>query len=605
VPFQVASKYKASVVNSYFDILVSYGDQYDVLGLRDLVDLKMRADGNFDVALKNPEYEITRAIRKVLASYQGGGSPFATLQEPLTFTGYVSSEQVLPASLLPARKALDAALAKLRKEAGDKLAVTFKDPDTDPALAKKLDQEFGFQPLVTGLLDPRPFWFQMTLSNGRDTEPVALPGTLKEDGFERSLEAAVKRFSPGFLKTVAVVTPPDMPGPGIPGMAGGAQFSLLRTAMSASVRWLDTDLKEGQVPPAADMLLVLDPQNLDDKQVFAIDQFLMQGGSVLVATSPTEVQFGQSLSGQPVKSGLENWLAGYGVSLGKGLVLDPRCGALPIPVERPIGGGMSVREIELASYPYIVDVRGDGLNPNNPATASLGDIQVPWAAPVIADAAKNKGRKLVTLLASSPQSWTSAAQGLLPDYNAHPELGFAPAGPRAAQPLAVMLEGRFDSAFRGKPSPILEAAKKPDASKAAADGAEKKPAEATQPGPERIGQVIDHSPDSARLIVVGSSALFADVPTAMIGQALGTQNLKPAEFAQNLVDWSLEDQGLLGIRSRGEFARTLVPLSRERQTWWEYGNYALALGGLAVVWLLHRRRRQAAVRHYAALLQEV
>lgn len=607
VPFQIAGKYKASVVNSYFNILVRYGDQYQVLGFRDLIDVKVRSEGDFDVALKNPEYDITRAIRKTLLSYQGGGSPFATLTRPLTFTAYVSPDAALPSGLAPARKALDQALAKLGAEAGGKLKVTFRDPGNDPALAKQLGQQFGFEPLVTSPFDPHPFWFQFTLSDGRQTEQVPLPQKPDENGFQRSLEAAVKRFSPGFLKTVAVVAPPpsqryDAPGP---------QFSTLRDAMGDSVRWLDTDLADGQVPATADMLMVLDPEGLGQRQVFAIDQFLMQGGTVMVATAPTRVDVGRTISARPVKSGLEDWLGGYGLGFGKGLVLDPKSGALPIPVERPVGDGMSVREIELAPYPYIIDARGAGLNADSPVTASLGQLDVPWAAPLEVDAARNKGRKVTTLLRSSKDSWVSSSNDLLPDYGRYHDLGFAPSGTRGARTLAVMLEGRFDSAFKGKPSPLLPttapAATSGAAAKPGADSAGKKPvaAPAKPAAPPTIGRVIDHSPASARLILVGSGALFTDQASAMIGQALGNTYLKPAAFAENLVDWSLEDQGLLGIRSRGHFARTLAPLSREAQANWEYANYGLALGGLALVWLLNRRRRHRAEVRYAQLLQEV
>jgi gliding motility-associated transport system permease protein/gliding motility-associatede transport system auxiliary component len=598
VPFQVANKYKSSVVNSYFDILVRYGDQYQVLGLRDLIDVKARSEQDFDVALKNPEYDITRAIRKVLVSYQGGGNPFASLSRPLTFTGYITADQDLPKALQPARTALGKALAKLRQQAGNKLRVDFRDPGTDPALAKKLEQQFGMQPLAAGLLDPRTFWFGLTLSDGRQTEQVPLPETLTADAFQHSLEAAVKRFSPGFLKTVAVVTPPGMPvGPY--GQTIGPRFSILRKAMSDEVRWLPTTLKDGQVPPAADMLMVLDPQNLNQEQVFAIDQFLMQGGSVMVATSPTEVTVGQSIDGRTVNSGLEDWLAGYGLKLGKGLVLDPESGALPIPVERPIGGGLSVREIQLAAYPYIVDVRGAGLDPASPITASLGDLQVPWAAPIDVNAAKNKKRKLTTLLSSSNRSWVSDSPNLLPDYRTHPNLGFAPKGKRGARPLAVMLEGSFTSAFKGKESPVLAAAAK------AKSTDKTKPAAGKPDSSTPVGRVIDHSPASARLILVGSGALFTDQANDLISQATGRRELRPAQFAENLVDWSLEDQGLMGIRSRTRFARTLAPLTREAQTSWEYGNYALALGGLVLVWFLNRRRRSRAAARYLQLLKEV
>lgn len=608
VPFQTTNKYQASVVNSYFDIVVSYGDQYQTLAFRDLIDVKIRGEGDLDVALKNPEYDITRAVRKVLLSYQGGGNPFATLPRPLEFTGYVSA-QALPASLAPVRKALDDALAELRTEAGDKLRVRFEDPSTDASLARRLGDE-GLEPLVTGLFNPRPFWFHMTLADGRQVERVPLPESADTAGFKRSIEAAVKRFSPGFLKTVAVVTPPPPAAQAIG--RGGAGFSTLREALGDSVHWLDTDLAEGRVPAAADMLVLLAPESLNPKQVFAVDQFLMQGGTVLLATAPVDVTLGHGISTRPVQSGLHDWLAGRGLNLGKALVLDTRSGALPIPIERPIGGGMTVREVRLAPYPYIVDVRGGGLDDASPVTAGLGQISVPWAVPVNVDAEKNKARKVTTLLQSSGSSWVSDSTNLLPDYRQFPQLGFAVGNEQGAQPLAVMVEGTFESAYKGKPSPLLESEK--DALKAAVDKAAGK----TPPEPDRsaatkgntspfatVGRVLEQSPASARLIVVGSNALFNDQTMNLVSQALGTTYRKPAEFALNLVDWSLEDQGLLAMRSRTRYARTLDPLSPAAQAGWEYADYGLVLAGLVVVWLVLRRRRSLAARRYQLLLQEV
>jgi ABC-2 type transport system permease protein len=597
VPFQTAGKYQASVVNSYFDIVVNYGDQFQRLGFRDLIDVKVRAEGEFDVALKNPEYDITRAVRKVLLSYQGGGNPFSTLPRPVEFTGYVS--QGLPSNLAPTRKALDDALAQLRAQAGDKLRVTFKDPSTDAALAKQLTDE-GLQPYVTGLLDPRPFWFQMTLADGRQVERVPLPETADVDGFKRSIEAAVKRFAPGFLKTVAVVTPTPSPEMG----RGSANFGSLREALEDSARWLDTDLSDGHVPAAADMLLVLAPESLNTKQVFAIDQFLMQGGTVLISTSPTDVSLGQGIVPRPVQSGLQDWLAGIGINLGKNLVLDTQSGALPIPIERPIGGGMSVREVRLAPYPYFVDVRGTDLDSANPVTASLGEINVPWAVPVNVDTEKNQARKVTTLLRSSRNAWLSDSANLLPDYRQYPQIGFPVGSQRGSQPLAVMVEGPFDSAYKGKPSPLLEAEKdKPTPDKAAEKPDSKGDA---KPSPfANVGRVINQSPASARLIVIGSNALFNDQTMNLVSQARGTTYRKPDEFALNLVDWSLEDQGLLAIRSRTRYARTLDPLTPAAQAGWEYGDYALVLAGLVIVWVVLRRRRKAAAQRYELLLQEV
>ena len=58
----------------------------------------------------------------------------------------------------------------------------------------------------------------------------------------------------------------------------------------------------------------------------------------------------------------------------------------------------------------------------------------------------------------------------------------------------------------------------------------------------------------------------------------------------NVVDWSLEDQSLLGIRSRGNFNRTLPPLDNAEQSLVEYLNYGFALAGIVVVFFIYRRR---------------
>lgn len=613
VPFQTASKYQASVVNSYFDILVAYGDQYEVLNYRALIDIKVRSESDLDVELRNPEYDVTRAIRKVLTSYQGGGSPFDALTRPVTFTGYISGENTLPNELKDLRAALEAALETIRREAGDNFKVVFADPDTDQALAQRLSDDYGFRPLITGLLDPRPFWFYLTLSDGQDTVQVPLPADFDEAGFRRALESAIKRFSPGFLKTVAVLAPPATPNiAGLGGASDAKRFSALREALSESVRWLDTDLEGGRVPAEADLLVILAPQDLKAKQLFAIDQFLMQGGTVLLATAPMDVEVGQGIEARAIKSGLEDWLAGQGLSLGEELVLDPQSGALPIPVERRIGG-FSVREIRLINYPYIVDVRGEGLNSDSAITSGLGQIYVPWGAPVRVDTDKNDGRQVTALLRSSAKSWVSDSHDLVPDYRTYPTLGFTEGEERASQLLAVMVEGRFASAFKGKPSPLLEstndappATEEQNPEDAAVENGEPQATAAEQPGKDTaIAGIIERSPDSARVILVGSSALFSDQAENLMSQALGTRYLKPAEFAQNLIDWSLEDQGLLGIRSRGHFARTLVPLGRDAQAFWEYLNYGLAAAGLVLVWFLNRRRRRTAEARYAEILREV
>ncbi|NNM62413.1 MAG: ABC transporter permease subunit, partial [Steroidobacteraceae bacterium] len=441
-PFQVASKYRTSVVNSYFDILIAYGDQYQVLTFRNLINVKQRSESNIRVELKNPEYAITSAIRKDLLSYQAGGGLFDTLRRPVTFHGYFSAGSELPEALQQAQTALNQALTEIQKESGGKFRVSIQDPGANPALAAHLTHHYGFRPMVVSLLDQKPFWFYMTLGDGKQSETVPLPAALNEQSLKGAIEAAVKRFSPGFLKTLAVFSPNN-----------GSAYQMLRRTLASTVRWQDTNLKNGRVPSDADMLMVLDPQGLDTRQVFAIDQFLMEGGTVMIASSPQDVSIQQSILGTATHSGLGKWLQGYGLSLSKGLVLDTQSGALPIPEQRNLGG-IVLNEIHLVKYPYIVDLRGTDLNRDSPITRNLGEIYAPWTGAVTVSAKANAGRKVTDLLTSSSSSWLADSPTLMPDYMRYPHLGF-PAGTKTGpRLLAVMLQGRFVSAFKGKPSPL-------------------------------------------------------------------------------------------------------------------------------------------------------
>ena len=201
VPFQFASKYQASVVNSYFNILVQYGDQYEVLGFGDLIDVKVQSETELDVDLRNPEYDLTQAIKKVLYAYQGAGELFENIPHPVSFKGYISADEKLPEVLSSWRKELDVVLNELGENADGKLDIDIRDPDTEGgALAKQLESEFGFRPMTTSLFDSNTFWFYMTLEGDGRIIQVPLPETFEKAELERSIQAALKRFSRGIFK---------------------------------------------------------------------------------------------------------------------------------------------------------------------------------------------------------------------------------------------------------------------------------------------------------------------------------------------------------------------------------------------------------------------
>jgi ABC-2 type transport system permease protein len=67
----------------------------------------------------------------------------------------------------------------------------------------------------------------------------------------------------------------------------------------------------------------------------------------------------------------------------------------------------------------------------------------------------------------------------------------------------------------------------------------------------------------------------------------------------NTLDWALQDEPLLDIRSQGNFNRTLPPMSAQNQSRLEYLNYALAVGWLLLLALVARLVRSLRRRRYA------
>lgn len=607
VPLQVADRYQSSIVSAYFNVLVQYGDEYEVMGFNDLIEFKGDNSGtDIEVQLRNPEHDITQAIKKVLNSYQAGGNLFDTVNRSLTFNAYVSGDDKIPEALADYEQQVKDAVDAVATEADGRLTVNFTDPEAgNGAVAQQIADDYGFLPMRTSLLSPDTFYFYMTLTDGDQMVQIPLDDMTVE-GFKRNLDAGIKRFASGFTKTVAVVTPKPNPGAN-PYAAAHAQFNQLRSFLGAELNLVDEDLSDGSVNGQADLLLLLAPENLDEKSLFAVDQFLMQGGTVVAATSPYKSSFmGNSLSVQKTTSGLEDWLAHNGLSIEDSLVMDSQNAAFPVPVTRNLGG-FRVQDWRMLDYPYFVDIRGDQLNPDSPVTADLPQLTLAWASPIDIDADKNAGRQVTPLLTSSDDSWLSTDTDVMPKVDANGNSGFTPGETQGAHVLGVVASGRFDSWFAGKDSPLLEEkAAEPETvtpdEEAAVDA--DAPAAAAEEEDLVASSVIERSPESARIILIASNDFLNDQIIQLQGTAGGTDYQNALQFVANDIDWSLEDSGLLSIRSRGHFNRTLPPMEQGSQMFWEYLNYTMAgvaLGGIALV---QRRRKWVKETRYSRLLAQ-
>jgi len=596
VPFQIADRYQASIVSSYFNVLVKYGDEHETLGFGDLIEVKARSESDIDVQLRNPEHDLTRAIKKVLKSYQAGGNLFDTIEGDVTFNAYVSVDAALPAQLQDFKTQIQQIVKGREKLAGGRLKVNFSVPEAnDGAVARQIADEFGFQPMATSIFSHDSFYFYLTLAKGEQVVQIPLDD-MSQDGFERNFDAALKRFASGFTKTVALVIPPSNPQMAMYGMSG-AQFNQLEQFLGSELNMQREDLSDGRVSGDADILLLVSPKDLSEKQVFAVDQFLMLGGTVVLASSPYSASMSRtSMTLQEHSSGLQDWLIHHGMEIDKKLVMDSQNASFPVPVTRNVGG-FNLQELRMIDYPYFIDVRGDGLNQESAITSDIPQITLTWASPIRVDTEKNAARSLTELVHSSANSWLSSSTDIMPKINGDAISPYRPQGKQERHVLGLINAGRFDSYFIGKSSPLLEAKEEvSDEEKTDAKDATE------EDNPFEVSSVVEKSSDSARIVIFSSNDFLRDQVTGMLGSALGSQYLNTLQLAANTIDWSLEDAGLLSIRSRGHFNRTLPPMERDSQMFWEYLNYILAILAIVLVAFVQRFRKNIRRREYQQLV---
>ena len=114
---------------------------------------------------------------------------------------------------------------------------------------------------------------------------------------------------------------------------------------------------------------------------------------------------------------------------------------------------------------------------------------------------------------------------------------------------------------------------------------------------------VSTAPQSARIVLYSSNDFMDDQILKAAVAATGTQYLGPIELFMNTLDWALQDDQLLEIRSRAHFNRTLPPMQRQAQAIVEYLNYGLAILWIALLGLVHWLRKILRRRRYAGRLK--
>jgi ABC-2 type transport system permease protein len=577
-PFRISDVYETSVINSYFDILVRYGDQYVVLGFDDLIEVESTPSGEPDVRLRNLEYDLTRAVKKTVFGFQSLDSIFASIEEPVTLTAFVTPKS-LPAELEDVPDLVGMVAGELEEQSGGKFVYQVIDPDAqDSAVDRQtLISQLGLYPIASSLFSNESYYLHLLLQIGDEGQLLYPAGQMTEADLRTELESALKRAAPGFLKTVGLWMPNLQPQQGMFGnvVQPLQSWNLLQEQLRQDYTVKQVDLSTGRVPGDVDVLLVIAPQNMTELERFAIDQYLMRGGAVVAAagtyTLPAE-QFPGGLRVEAVQGGTADLLAHYGIEVGQAMVLDTRNEPMPVQVQRNVGG-MQVIEIQDFSYPYFVDVRSDGMDEESPIVSNLQAVTMHWVSPLTIDEGQAASREVTELLRSTDESWLGTSTEVQPDPEQYPPYGFPVEGEQASHVLAVSVRGSFESYYKEHASPFEAGETLTDTATLA------------------LG-TVEVSPESARLVVVGSSEFIDDAVLDLSRSLAPERYLNNLQFMQNAVDWSVEDEDLLTIRSGGSYARLLQPLDNAQKATWMWANYAvalLALAAIGIVWYLRRR----------------
>ena len=212
----------------------------------------------------------------------------------------------------------------------------------------------------------------------------------------------------------------------------------------------------------------------------------------------------------------------------------------------------------MADYPYFVDVRSEGLAEGHLATRELDQVTLAWSSPITIEEEVNAERAITTLISSSEDAWTEKSPNVMPESSGGTGSLYLPGSDQGTKTLAVALEGKFSSYF--EESPFLQARADiapidlgDGGAEESADG-ETADDEAEVPElPDTFASVIEHSPESARLIVIGSSDFVSDQTIRMLSSAQGTMYASPMQLFTNIVEWAVEDATLMSIRARGQY----------------------------------------------------
>ncbi len=330
------------------------------------------------------------------------------------------------------------------------------------------------------------------------------------------------------------------------------------------------------LPQDSDTLVIVDPENLNRRQLWEINRALVEGKSVFLAVQTYNWDYsvrGNRLSISRIdRNPRINDLLSFGVTIREDILMDINHLPLTIrtssnPLANLFGGGITL------DLPTHIMLNQSSMNPDVSITSSLSNIFYLWGSALKIDEQKIKDNKLkvTRLFSTSKEAWTRPARRTLEQADLEP-----PASGGEQYPLALLITGQFPDAFKGQKPPEW-----PSAQKSQESSAEKKA--------EGIPEL---KPAPGKLIIVACGRMFNK---NFLSQGV-------VDFYLNSIDvLSLGDK-LIGIRSKKPINRTIDKPSSGARNFWKFVNLGLvniliAAVGLIIAGLRRKARNAYTLTH--------
>lgn len=515
-----------------------------LFGVFNMVSNAAFSSARFDLT-EHDLYTLSEGTKNVLES----------LREPITLRFYLSKAL---ATGLPGIKSYATRVQEMLEEyaqvAGDQLYLEVIDPEPfseeeDRAVA------FGLQgiPLDGGSTQ---FYFGLAGTSSTDElEVISFFQPEREEFLEYDLTKMVHTLANPKKKVLGLLSTLPIDGSGgMPFMAqqGGSQPWLILSHIEQMFEVKKIEPTTAAIPEEISVLMIVHPKSLSEATLYAIDQYVLRGGHVMIFVDPlaeSDSGGGNPMNpmggGGPRNSDMPTLFAAWGLELVKGQVL----GDLPLAKKVQV---QQQNRLQVVDYPVWIDFRQEHFSDKDIVTAQVPSITVASAGII-----RKKG-ETGTMVEPLIQSDEAAMQIEASRLSVMPDVSgllnsYRPEGEKFI--VAARVTGTVKTAFpEGKPKAAANTSENPDMAS------------------EAETQTKDHlteSKDSINVIVVADTDILQDRFWVQVqnffGQRIGIPNSGNGTFVTNALDNLTGSNDLISVRSRAGYSRPFTLLRMLQQ----------------------------------------